>query len=223
MFRPFRAARPHISTSFIQPLLSHTNDQNPQDDDETLSSGSYTPTKKVTIRIKSDSTESLDDDESVAAQQEDSLACVQSHMCLAPSKPSATALIYLLYLVDFAIGVYLIINSLMQKEQSENDYSYLMLSLTSGLLLLSGSLAGTCLHTPLGRLLCGSDEHMNRSLMIFNTSFAFIGVGVYYTVSLNLSLCLYRPHQHSLTISLGFVIACRWDSQYLQLRCSVKL
>lgn len=179
-------ARPQASSSFIQPLLSHTNDQNPQEDEETRSSDGSGPTKKVMIRIKSDPSESIGDDESVSVQQEDPLACVQSHICLAPSKPSATALIYLLYAADFAIGGYLIINSLIQRDNNENDYSYLMLCLTSGLLLLSGSLAGICLHTPLSKLLCAGDDHMDRSLMIFNTSFAFIGVGVYYTMGLSI-------------------------------------
>jgi hypothetical protein len=65
----------------------------------------------------------------------------------------------------------------------DKDYSYLMFTLTSGLLLLSGSLAGICLHTSLGRLCCGSDADMRRAMMIFNTSFAFIAVGIYYMVS----------------------------------------
>eukprot|EP00956_Cyclotella_meneghiniana_P043163 scaffold255443_cov162-Cyclotella_meneghiniana.AAC.1 len=60
------------------------------------------------------------------------------------------------------------------------------MSLTAGLLLIGGSVAGICLHTPLGALLCNGDMDANRSLMIFNTSFAFIGVGIHYLIGLSL-------------------------------------
>lgn len=187
-----------IQSTFTQPLLNRTNEPN-SDLDSTVQTDTISkPVNKITIRIKSgDSTiESGTDDERSVIVQEDPLAsCIHNHQCLSPSKRSAKALICFLYLVDLAIGIYLAVRSL--QNQSEDDYGIIMMSLTAGLLLIGGSVAGICLHTPLGALLCNGDMDANRSLMIFNTSFAFIGVGIYYLVSgcvehacLSFSLCI---------------------------------
>ena len=164
-----------------QPLLNPTNEEHYFDDD-TSSSNSDKPLK-VIIRIKSDSSTevSTDDDESMVSH-EDPFGCIGNHRFLSPSKPSARALIYSLYLADLAVGSYLIVSAFMQRQYSD-EYGYTMIRLTSGLLLFGGSIVGMCLHTPVGKLFSGSDAGRNRSLMVFNTSFAFIAVGIYYTVS----------------------------------------
>ncbi|KAL3769782.1 hypothetical protein ACHAWO_011310 [Cyclotella atomus] len=139
---------------------------NSRDEVTTSSDEDYKPKKKkkVIIRIKSSetdySTDDEDDDESTVVVQENPLT----------------------YL---AVGVYLIAGTFMEK-QKRDDYGYIMSCLTSGLLLAGSSIAGVCLHTPLGKLACGSDDGTNKSLMVFNTSFAFIAVGIYYMLGLSL-------------------------------------
>jgi hypothetical protein len=179
------AAAQRTNSAFSQPLLNNTIEQNSHDDETASTDDSSGPNKKVMIRIKSSSTDSsFDDDEVVATQEEDPLSCIQNHRWLSPSKPSARALIYLLYAADLAVGSALIADAFSQKQSNSDDYGYIMSRLTSGLLLLGGSLAGICLHTPVGKLLCGGEASRNKSLMIFSTSFAFIAVGIYYMVSI---------------------------------------
>jgi hypothetical protein len=184
-FRRENAAS-QTNNSNREPLLNHTNQQNSRDEVTTSSDEDYKPKKKkVIIRIKSSetdySTDDEDDDESTVVVQENPLSCIQNHRWLSPSKTSAKALIYLLYAADLAVGVYLIAGTFMEK-QKRDDYGYIMSRLTSGLLLAGSSIAGVCLHTPLGKLACGSDDGTNKSLVVFNTSFAFIAVGIYYMV-----------------------------------------
>jgi hypothetical protein len=176
-----------MNNSNREPLLNPTQQQNPHDEETSISDEDYTSTKKkkVMIRIKSSCADSTiddeDDDESVGVLQEDPFSCIRNHRWLSPSKTSAKALIYLLYATDLAVGVYLIAGAFLEK-QKRDDYGYIMSRLTSGLLLTGSSFAGVCLHTPLGILLCDSDVRTSRSLMVFNTSFAFIAVGIYYMV-----------------------------------------
>lgn len=175
-------ARDAAQSTFTQPLLNRTNEPN-SDLDSTVATDTISkPLNKITIRIKSgDSTIESDTDDDQSGTVQDPLAsCIHNHQCLSPSKRSAKALIYFLYMADLAIGLYLTVFSL--QKQSEDDYGIIMMSLTAGLLLIGGSVAGICLHTPLGALFCNDDTDVNRSLMIFNTSFAFIGVGIYYLV-----------------------------------------
>lgn len=192
-----RDAGPQANNSTLrQHLLNHTNEQNSHDD-AASSDESCAPKKKIMIRIKSSSTDSIndDDDGSAVVPEDDPLLCIQNHRWLSPSRPIAKALIYLLYATDLAVGTYLVTSAFLQKQISD-DYGYLMSRLTSGLLLSGGSLAGICLHTPAKTLICGGNASTNKSLMIFNTSFAFIAVGIYYMVSTDLICSMVYPTQY---------------------------
>jgi hypothetical protein len=187
------------ASSISQPLLSDEEPENnvavvDDDDDDVVN----VPPKKVfrgSIKVKSiksdnSTDESTEFDEEIFMYQqfprritteEDPLDILHEHQCLSPTKPSARALIYMIYAIDFTFGSFLITRGLLQMR---DEYGNLIASLVLGLLLVSGSIAGMCLHTPLRTLFDANDGGAGkRSLVVFNVAFGFIAFGVYYVVS----------------------------------------
>lgn len=166
------------ATSFVEPLLS----SNEQGYDDTNIAGSGQSKKKAFhVRIQVKSSDNFSNDGGIETPVEDPLVFIYNNRWLSPTNPGAKVFIYFMHTIDFAFGSVLIITSL-QRIHDDYDYGYLLSSLTAGLLLLSGSIAGFCLQSPLGTIFFDSNE-ARRSLVVFNTAFALIALGVYYIVS----------------------------------------
>jgi hypothetical protein len=178
-----------LHVSLLNNDNNEANDLNDVDLDSSSGSSSNVPPPKVFhghIRLKSsdksdateDSTE--EDDDIFMYQQFDrhntadvSMVPFQDHECLSPAKPSAKVLVFLMHFIDLTLGVFLIVRSFIQMH---DDYGKLITSMILGLLLLSASVAGICLHTPLNKYFD------NRSLTMFNIAFGFISFAIYYVV-----------------------------------------
>lgn len=112
--------------------------------------------------------------------EDDPVVILHDYQCLSPTKSTAKALVHFIYTIDFTIGSFLITRGLLEMR---NVYSSLICSLVLGILLVSGSVAGIFLHTPLRTLCCDDNGIGKRWLTLFNVAFALIAFGVYYVVS----------------------------------------
>jgi hypothetical protein len=190
---------PNPDDSLHVSLLNSENIGTGDFNDVDLEGSSNVPTPKVFnghIRLKSsdksdateDSTE--EDDDIFMYQQFDrhntadlSIDPFQDHLCLSPEKPCAKVLVFLMHFFNLTLGLFLIVRSFIQMR---DNYGKLVTSMILGLLLLSGSVAGICLHTPLNKWF---DK---RSLTMFNVAFGFISFAIYYVVSYKMILIFLR-------------------------------
>jgi hypothetical protein len=116
--------------------------------------------------------------------EDDTVLILHDNQCLSPTKRTSKALVYFIYTIDLTFGSFLITRGLLELR---HVYSSLICSLVLGILLVSGSVAGIFLHSPLRTLCCNDNGVGNRSLTLFNVASALTAFGVYYVVSLTTS------------------------------------